>query len=96
MSKNTPEQQNSEEIDLGVLFNAIGNAFNKLFNFIGRIFKAIFSVFIYALKAIVVNYKPLMISMIAAGIVGCNDWSNFIANSNKFSGSLSNSTNHSW
>ncbi len=71
MSKSKlPEQTNSEEIDLGQLFKLIGNAFDRLFNFIGSIFKAIFSVFIYALKAIVANYKILGIAMVLAGILG--------------------------
>ncbi len=39
MSKSKlPEQSNSEEVDIGQLFNLIGNAFNRLFNFIGSIF----------------------------------------------------------
>ncbi len=39
MSKNKlPEQTSSEEVDLGQLFNLIGNAFNQLFNLIGSIF----------------------------------------------------------
>lgn len=69
-----PEKRNnsnhSEEVDLGHLFNLIGNAFNKLFNFVGSIFKAIFSVFIYALKAIIVNFKVIILTMIVAGVLG--------------------------
>ena len=39
MSKSKlPEPTNSEEVDLGQLFNLIGNAFNRLFNFIASIF----------------------------------------------------------
>lgn len=70
MSKNLPETPATEEVDLGQLFKLIGNAFDKLFRFIGSIFKTIFSIFIYALKAIVDNYKPLFIAMIIAGIIG--------------------------
>ena len=70
MSENLPTQPTSEEVDLGQLFNLIGNAFNKLFKFIGSIFKVLFSVLIYALKAIIENYKILLISMIIAGILG--------------------------
>ncbi|MEZ4856873.1 MAG: hypothetical protein R2812_10415 [Gelidibacter sp.] len=60
----------SEELDLVMLFNLIGKAFNRFFNFIGSIFKAIFSVFIYALKAIVNNFKLIGISMFVAVIIG--------------------------
>tara|TARA_R110002012_G_scaffold283090_2_gene473178 strand:- start:124832 stop:125902 length:1071 start_codon:yes stop_codon:yes gene_type:complete len=60
----------SEEIDLIVVFSLIGNAFNKLFKFIGSIFKAIFSVIIYALRAVIVNIKIIVLVMILAGILG--------------------------
>ena len=70
MSENLPEKQNTEEVDLGQLFKLIGNAFQKLFDFIGLIVKTIFSVFIYTLKAVIDNYKPLLIAMIIAGIIG--------------------------
>lgn len=70
MSKELPPSQQSEEVDLGQLFNMIGNLFTKLFNFIGSIFKAIFSVFIYALKAIIKNYKVIVGAMLLAAIIG--------------------------
>jgi len=71
MSKNKlPEQTNSEEVDLGQLFKLIGNGFNNLFYFIGSIFKGIFSVFIYALKVIIDNYKVIGIAMIVAAVLG--------------------------
>ena len=70
MSKDLPQQPQSEEVDLGQLFKLIGNAFDRLFSFIGSIFKAIFSVFIYTLKAIINNYKLITISMVIAGAVG--------------------------
>ncbi len=62
---------NSEEVDLGQLFNGIGNAFSRLINFIASIFIAIFSVIIYTLKAIIVNIKIIVIVMLLAGILGC-------------------------
>lgn len=64
-----PSNKN-EEIDLVVLFNLIGNAFSRFFNFIGSIFKSIFSVFIYALKAVIVNIKIIAIVVLLAGILG--------------------------
>ena len=70
MSKEVQNQQQSEEVDLNQLFNAIGNLFSKLFGFIGSIFKAIFSVFIYALKAIVKNFKIIGVSMFLAAALG--------------------------
>lgn len=41
-----PNNTSSEEIDLGQLFQLIGNAFKKLFRFIGDIFKGIFHIVI--------------------------------------------------
>lgn len=60
----------SEEVDLGQLFHVIGNAFNRLIKFIASIFIAIFSVFIYTLKAVIVNIKIIVIVMLLAGILG--------------------------
>ena len=34
MSKELPQNNNSEEIDLGLLFNAIGKLFNRFINFV--------------------------------------------------------------
>lgn len=74
MSKDLQEPNNpsnkNEEVDLIVLFNLIGNAFSRFFNFIGSIFKAIFSVFIYAIKAVIVNIKIIVIVVLLAGILG--------------------------
>ena len=44
MSKDLPESQQSEEVDLGQLFKLIGNAFDRFFNFIGSIFKGLYHV----------------------------------------------------
>lgn len=38
----TPNNSNSDEVDLGQLFQLIGNGFKKFFRFIGNIFKGIF------------------------------------------------------
>lgn len=69
-----PQQSNksntSEEVDLGQLFNLIGNAFYKLFAFIGSIFKAVFSVIVLTLKAVIVNFKIIVITMIISGVIG--------------------------
>ena len=70
MSQKLPQETQNEEVDLGQLFNMIGRLFDRLFNFIGSIFKAIYSVFIYALKAIVTNFKLIAIVLIVAAILG--------------------------
>jgi hypothetical protein len=70
MSKNLPEQNTSEEVDLGQLFNLIGNAFQKLYNFIASIIRAVFSVIIYTLKAFIVNIRIIIIVMVLAGVLG--------------------------
>lgn len=70
MSDNPQQQNTNDEVDLGQLFKLIGDAFNKLINFIGSIFKVVFSVFIYTLKAIVVNFKIIAITIIVACLLG--------------------------
>ncbi|GAL62295.1 hypothetical protein [Algibacter lectus] len=50
MSKELPQPQQSEEVDLGQLFKLIGNAFDRLFKFIGGIFTKIFGLFIGVLS----------------------------------------------
>ncbi|MFH4963812.1 hypothetical protein V8G69_02310 [Gaetbulibacter sp. M235] len=47
MSKELPEPQQSEEVDLGQLFKLIGNAFDRFFKFIGSILKNIFLAFVW-------------------------------------------------
>ncbi|WP_142784489.1 hypothetical protein [Changchengzhania lutea] len=42
MSKELPQPQQSEEVDLGQLFKLIGNAFDRLFKFIGSVFIGIY------------------------------------------------------
>lgn len=70
MSDKQTQNSNSEEVDLGQLFNAIGRIFERFFKFIGSIFKAVFSIFLLALKAIIVNFKIIAIVIIAAFIAG--------------------------
>ncbi|MCF1190334.1 hypothetical protein LRR18_01965 [Mangrovimonas sp. AS39] len=70
MNENSTNNQSTEEVDLGQLFKLIGDAFNRLFKFIGSIFKAIFSVIIYALKAVIVNFKIIVLTMVIAGVLG--------------------------
>lgn len=70
MSDKDTQQNNSEEVDLGQLFNAIGKLFEKFFRFIGSIFKGILSVFIFLLKAIIQYIKIIAVVIILAIIVG--------------------------
>ncbi len=60
----------SEEVDLIVFFNLIGNAINRLFTFIGSIFKAIFSVFIHSIKIIIQNWKIIAGVILIAFLLG--------------------------
>lgn len=70
MSEKLPQQPQSEEVDLGQLFNAIGRLFEKLFAFIGSIFKGIFSAIIYALKPLVDNFKIVAVALVITAILG--------------------------
>lgn len=69
MSKELPQNNNSDEIDLGQLFNAISNLFNKFINTIGTILKSILSFFVFILKAIIDNFKIIAgVIIVSAGI----------------------------
>ena len=71
MSKELPSNKNTaEEVDLIVFFNLIGGLFTKLFNFIGSILKSIFSVIIYGIKAFIVNWKLIAITLVVSAIAG--------------------------
>jgi len=66
MSKNLPETQPSEEVDLGQLFKLIGSAFDRLFRFIGSIFNKLFLSFVW----LVFFAKKHFIIIVIAGIAG--------------------------
>ena len=68
MSNQQPVNSNSssEEVDLGQLFQMIGNGFKKFFNFIGNIFKGIFKIIIHFLLFIQKHFIMFAI----AGVVG--------------------------
>ncbi|WP_223032333.1 hypothetical protein [Hanstruepera marina] len=73
MSKSINKNENinnSEEIDLVVIFNFIGRAFNNLFNFIKDVFRSIFSIVIYAIKAIIDNFKIILATIVLAAVIG--------------------------
>ncbi len=70
MSKELPQNQPNEEVDLGILFRAIGNLFDRLYRFFEVILNTLFSIFILGLKAILKNFKVIGISMAIAAVVG--------------------------
>ena len=70
MSKELQQPPQSEEVDLGQLFKMIGNMFDRLFQFIGGIFKSVFSVIIYTIKAVISNFKIIVLAMVLAGVIG--------------------------
>ncbi|WP_204344483.1 hypothetical protein [Psychroserpens algicola] len=70
MSENLPNNNPNEEVDLGVLFNAIGRFFDKIFGFISCIFKGIFSYIIYLLKAVIDNFKLIAIVLLGSLLIG--------------------------
>ncbi|WP_178991321.1 hypothetical protein [Winogradskyella schleiferi] len=70
MSEKLPQQPQNEEVDLGQLFNAIGNLFQRLFNFIAKLFKGLFSIIIYAIKPLVLYFKFVVIALIVTAVLG--------------------------
>lgn len=66
MSKDSKQQQQSEEVDLGQLFKLIGNAFERFFNFIGSIIKGLFNLIIMFLLFI----KKHIVILGITGFVG--------------------------
>lgn len=72
MSKELPEnnKEKSEEVDLIVFFNLIGNTFQKLFDWISSIFKALFSVLILILAHFYKRAKWYAMAIILGLVVG--------------------------
>lgn len=70
MSEKLPQKPDNEEVDLGQLFNAIGNLFQRFFNFIGRILKGLFSIIIYAIKPLVVYFKFVGPILLITAVIG--------------------------
>jgi hypothetical protein len=66
MSKDLPESQPSEEVDLGQLFKLIGRAFDRFFNFIGSILNKFFLAFVW----MVFFTKKHFLKIALAGILG--------------------------
>ena len=70
MSTNLPEQQPSEEVDLGQLFKLIGNAFDRFFKFIGKILKGLFFLLIEILVLIQSHIKKFILVGVLGIIIG--------------------------
>ncbi|HEY5688308.1 MAG TPA: hypothetical protein VIS27_08400 [Yeosuana sp.] len=66
MSKELPQPQSSEEVDLGQLFKLIGRGFDRFFRFISNIFKGAFNIIILFLIFIQKHF----IKLAAIGLVG--------------------------
>ncbi len=66
MSKDLPQPQQSEEVDLGQLFKLIGNMFDRFFKFIGGIFYKLFLAFVWCVFFI----KKHFIKLVIAGVIG--------------------------
>lgn len=70
MADQPVNQNTSDEIDLGQLFQMIGRGFQKFFNFIGSIFKGIFHIIILFLLFVQKNIIVLAIAVVVGGIGG--------------------------
>ncbi|WP_372938453.1 hypothetical protein [Seonamhaeicola sp.] len=68
MSKEAPQPQQSEEVDLGQLFKLIGNAFDRLFKFIASIFITIYNAII-ALLSHIYNRLIWYVSAVVLGVI---------------------------
>ena len=70
MADQPVNQNNSDEIDLGQLFQMIGRGFQKLFNFIGSIFKGIFHLIMVFLLFVQKNIIVIVAAIIIGGVGG--------------------------
>ncbi len=70
MSDKPSSKPQSEEVDLAEILKIIGNLFSKLYYFIESKLKSVFSIFIFLFKAIIVNFKLIIISMIITAVIG--------------------------
>ncbi|RTE54876.1 hypothetical protein EHW67_06855 [Arenibacter aquaticus] len=65
-----PTPSSSQEVDLGQLFQLIGNAFRKFFNFIGNIFKGIFHTLILFLLFLQRHFIKFVITAVVGLALG--------------------------
>lgn len=70
MSKELPQNNNNEEVDLLILFNYIGERLNRFFGLFKKIILFFYSTFIFSAKAVIKNIKLIVIVMVLAGVLG--------------------------
>ena len=70
MSENSKPTPQSDEVDLGQLFNIIGQLFKDLFKFFESILKGMFRIVIYALKPFVNNIKIVASVLVLSAVIG--------------------------
>lgn len=70
MADQPANNNTSDEIDLGQLFQIIGKGFQKFFNFIGSIFKGLFHLLVLLLLFIQKNFIILIIAVLVGAIGG--------------------------
>lgn len=70
MSKDLPQPQQSEEVDLGQLFNLIGNAFDRFFKLIRKIFQVLFKSTILFLLFLQKHFVKLIVIGALGLIIG--------------------------
>jgi len=76
MSENTQEKNShtkndkSEEIDLIIFFNLIGNFLSRIIDFFRSIFRSILSFFVFILRALIDNFKIISVVIIITAIIG--------------------------
>jgi hypothetical protein len=70
MSKDLPQPQESEEVDLGQLFKLIGNMFDRFFKFIGSIFSKLYDVFLLLLIHLFKRLKWYVAVVLLGFVVG--------------------------
>lgn len=66
MSENQPNEQPSEEVDIGQLFKLIGKTFDRFFKFMGNLFNKLFLSFVW----IIFFTKRHLIKIVLAGVLG--------------------------
>ncbi|MBR9844594.1 MAG: hypothetical protein GYB35_00085 [Algicola sp.] len=69
-NKKHTKTDKSEEIDLVVFFNLIGNFFLRIIEFFKSIFQSIVSFIVFILRAIIDNLKIISIVLVISAIVG--------------------------
>lgn len=71
MSKDLPQQsQQSEEVDLGRLFKAIGDVFDKIFKLISNLFKGLFKLFLLLLTHFYSKVYWYVLAIILGFVIG--------------------------